>query len=321
MMQDTLQSNKAHSVDVLPSPADLANISLSGGTVYSNDYSYTHMRNNKDSQTYILAREAPALQASRIAIAEATGIDLVDLGWTYSRIARQIGEWIGIKDLPAAPPRGLIERWHYQQVIPCTIDNCVMYDLKAAYFMLACRAPSLLCEIDLGRDRTTWLSMPVLAESRWETIKPILIPLKRLRLAVVGVSMTGYSTHDDARASYYCKGKLCRMASRAPTCFQSCALWTVRSAYEITQMQAKESRAFYANADCVASDCKRVSYWDDLGLPYAIKGKGTLDLNGVGNYRIGNVSTKPYQKFGAKSLTVTTPYLYDRPVYHLAIFQ
>jgi hypothetical protein len=71
------------------------------------------------------------------------------------------------------------------------------------------------------------------------------------------------------------------------------AILTVRIAYEITQMQVNELRAWYSVADCVISESPTCPYWDSLGIDYRTKAEGR---------------------------TETVGYQIPRPVYHEQVF-
>jgi hypothetical protein len=290
------------------------------GQVWTTPYSVLHMH-GKTATAYILDSEYPKLAASRVTVAALTGYDLPAIKWSYPAIARQVSEWLAGKGTPGPALRNdLIPHWHYQHCDPCLLPDQTLYDMRAAYWQIASKAKSLNCNVLPEKERICWHSMPGVVESKWEATKTALEPHKRLRLAIIGVNCCTSNAGRKRRGGYYCRGGPAQLAGSPPTWFAALSLLTVRVAYELTQIQARESTTMYANADMVSCDAgTRPSYWDDWGIKSSSKGTGLLDVRAVGVWRCGEQSTDTYKYLDRCGYTCLSPkqaYRYPRPVYH-----
>lgn len=117
--------------------------------------------------------------------------------------------------------------------------------------------------------------------------------------------------------TYYHRGEL-KQRNVFPGALQSLALLTVRCAYELTQVQDREADSWYSNADCVILEGNRTPrYWDDCGIEYSVKGRGRALIDAIGAYKIGEVSTIPYEWYQQHSvLRPSLPSELSWPGYH-----
>jgi len=280
-------------VKSIPNKTELIKLSsMENCRVYFTDYSYTVMKNNKDITTFVLENEYEELMKSKIVVANLLGIDLTETKNTYSSLARQVSEWINIKDKPTIPRIELLPRWSYQKAIPCEMENATSYDMKSAYWQIAKRSKSLVINIIPSSKKLIYGIMSNEVENKWERTKELLQDRKKLRLAVIGVNSV--SKQSNNRNTYFQNGDIKNITGKAPTNFESLSLLTIRVAYELTQIQAEEINAPYANADCVISE-NFPRFWQQLGIIYGIKGSGNTDILGIGAYRCGDKETVPYR--------------------------
>lgn len=320
-----LQPQRAYTIEALPGVQECKLMTANNsGVVYTNDYSVTHRRNNKTSITYILETEADKLAETRAAVANLTSLDLDTLGYTYPKMGRQISCWLGLHAKNVTVPRSFLPFWHFQYCDPCELDYAYMHDMTAAYWSIACSAPSLLCRIDTASERVIWLGVPPSVETKWNECKTRLEPYKRLRLAIIGVSATGFMDCNENRAYCYANGEVVKMPGSAPTYFQSLAILSVRIAFELTQLQMLECQAWYANADCVVTECEKCKLWQDMGIRYRTKAAGAADVRAIGTYKIGDYETEPYRVAKLRAIPVyhaREPELLERPVYHASVYK
>jgi hypothetical protein len=201
-------------------------------------------------------------------------------------------------------------------------------DMRSAYWQVASKAPSLLCRVDYDKERIIWHIMSHQQQERWERCKVALEPHKRLRLAIIGVNSTGLASVDSCGVRYYAGGERKALPGTAPTCFRNLAILTVRCAYELTQMQLTEAKAWYANADCVLLEQPECAYWNSIGIEYRCKAHGPVEVYGLGQWKVGEEETIPYK--WKKSLEqqgytpcinpVKTAFAFERPVYHEQLY-
>jgi hypothetical protein len=265
-----------------------------GGQIWATDYNATYMRSAKNVRRFILESRWVGLSDSRRAVAALCDIDLTDTAYTYAALARQVSQWLGVNQRPQPIPPDYLPRWHYQHCEPCRLPVGYILDMTAAYWSVACKAPSLLCRIDYEREVIIWHVMSHQAQARWERCKVALEPFKRLRLAIIGVNSTGLSDRGGG-VRYFARGEQRPMPGTAPTCFRNLALLTVRCAYELTQHAREEVNSWYANADCILAEKPTVPYWNSCGVIYRSKAAGPVEIYGLGQWRVGDSSTIPYQ--------------------------
>lgn len=333
---DELENN-IFLVDKLPEVRTLITWSEEKGQIWVSDFAVVWKRNNTDVRRYILSKEWQTLTTSRGAVSELCGLAMCDVGITYAQMARQVSNWLGVNQisLPIAPgfipewvdTEGVTHRWHFQHCEPCHLDHGYLNDMRAAYWSIAAAAPSLLCEINYTNQKVIWLNMSQESEEKWNLTKRLLEPYKKLRLAIIGVNSTGLDAIQ-SNVVYYAGGSVKSMPGIAPTNFRTLALLTVRCAYEITQLQRRELKAWYANADCVISEKPFCPYWNSLGIAYRTKHKGKIETFGVGQWKVGEDSTKPYdwkdvlrQQGKQIHLDRTIGYDLPRPSYHEEIYR
>jgi hypothetical protein len=108
-----------------------------------------------------------------------------------------------------------------------------------------------------------------------------------------------------------------------PSALQALAILTVRCAYELTQLQAEEGRALYANADSVVLDGRsEPRYWRDCGIVYRLVARGKTDIHCLGAYRVGEKETIPYRYAAANNVVKGfKAERLERPVWHLRLIE
>lgn len=306
-------------VPILPSKPACVLLSARG-QVYANNHTVLHQYNNKHADCYILASQYDKIMAARIAIAELTSIELSDIRYSFPAMARQVCDWLGYSEtLRNTQLRtDIIPVWHYQHCEPCEIPNQVIYDMRSAYWQIAAKAKSLACYVLPQSNKIVWLNVSRETSEKWERTKAALEPHKRLRLAIIGVNAVSTSTGGSMR--YFCRGEQRRMNGSPPSWFNHLSLLTVRVAYELTQLQAREARTCYANADCVSCESSQAPhYWQDYGITYTQKGAGTLDAHAVGVWKCGGASTETYEYFERNHIDCLSEHIgynYPNPIYH-----
>lgn len=305
----------------LPNSKECATLSATKGQVFKNSYTVTHQKTNKDIDIYVLASELPTIELARAAVSELTGLDHSAVKYSYPAIARQVSEWLGGDPCsPSLLRNELIPVWHYQHCVPCRVAGQTIYDMRAAYWQIACMSPTLNIEVLPEKERVIFLPMSRQQETKWNSAKVTLNSHKKLRLALIGVNCATQKSKLPRTANYFARGEPRILPGKPPTWFQRLSLLTVRVAYELTQMQAMESETLYANADCVAVDDGQIpQYWSDYGIQYSSKGTGTLHALAVGMWKCGREYTLTYDyatSHGYNVISAKSAFRYPRPVYH-----
>lgn len=282
-------------VSKLPTRKEVLNVSreTKSGVFYIGGY-YVCNVIGKKSQYFILDTEAQLIESARQCYANITG-ELPD-GYTYSRIARKLTEWLGIQQSPGSVAERLLQNFHYQKALPYKdVKDQYMCDLKSAYWQFVQRAESPI--LSLKSDGIVWHPIAISQRKRWESMLPKLANHKKLRLSFVGVNLAGkpVSSSEPQHGKKIFRGEYVGMVS-PPGDLRPLASLCVRSTYEVTQLQSSFVDSIYANADCVISDTKDMDYWSMLKLNYSIKAQGDTTINYIGSYECGNYRTLNYQE-------------------------
>ena len=298
---ECLEPDRAYSIRHVPKERDAIGLwALDGeGNTF---LSRTHISNvrGRKTVTYLKDKEVPEVKAARKAVQELTGIE--NVGWTQAALARTVTRWLDIGDWNGGnqpimiPSNDILPHWHYQYCDPCEWDETSLYDMTAAYWNIAIRAKSPVFDIHIDKRSVSWRCISEDQEERWQTAARVLVPHKRLRLAIIGVNACGWrkpGAYIEQR--YFHRGR-CKAMRFPPGPLQPLAMLTVRAAYELTQIQAQEAKAYYANSDSVVlMGQQQPTYWRDAGLAYRLVARGKTCIHALGAYRVGDKETIPYE--------------------------
>jgi hypothetical protein len=303
-------------VPELPNPAI---ITKDIGVAWKGRYYLTYKR-GRNTTYYLPEAWKFEIERARQVTAQVIGIDPIEVKPTYSAMARQINEFIGIRDAPLVEcsiPK-LLPVWHYQSCIPtkCT-SGLAIYDMRSAYWQIASKSDTLRVRIfEDGRVLSGYMSPR--EQAKWDSVREVCGQIKPLRLSIIGVNSAGLFKGSQSY-SYWYRGKRIAPTGEVPTWFQPLSTLTVRIAYELTQIQANWQDCVYANADAVSVPAgERPEVWDFLGIQTAVKGEGTADIRAVGNYRIGGLATKTFTPETAPRYTPATQV---DPLYYKVFFR
>ena len=261
------------------------------------NYSVSHQLGNQPLTIYLHEPEIKAIESARTLAASVTG--RYDHGWTYPKIARELCEWLDLRQPPVKTALELIPpTWHYQRCEPYECSNAYLYDLTSAYWQIIERCHSPLFTI--ARDRICWQSLGRLQQSRWDTLRSAFASgeAKKLRLSLVGVNAAGWKKPDPGakpvNVCAWCRGKP-YVDNGISAGLQAVAIMAVRCIYEVTQLQAESSDAIYSNADNVIQENPGVDVWNTLGLKYVLQSTGPTFVNHVGAYKVGEYQTELFR--------------------------
>jgi len=221
---------------------------------------------------------------------------------TYGNSARKLIDWlreVGGLRVPydraeQQTIRNLITPYTYHRALPGRHGDCTLYDLKGAFWSCLKRQPSLLASDK--NQRLRWEPMPDKLSAAWREVETLVDTLpKRFRLCLIGVSLSGVRGQG---VKAWHDGGACEVPCGAFNFMSLAAAISVRTTYELTQIQAAESYSKYANTDCVIVNKKHGTpkFWDRCGMEYGVKGEGETTVRAVGSYEIGETSTLIYQK-------------------------
>jgi hypothetical protein len=199
--------------------------------------------------------------------------------------ARHVAAWLGPPEPTNPRLRQYVGDWHYQRCRPCQIPQAYQFDLSACYFNLLRRVPTL--RPVFAGDDVFWLHTDDSEAARFARLVDAVSDCKQLRNALIGAFYGG------SEQTYLRQGKAKRFRT-APGSRAGLAAVIVRTAYEITQMQADLSDAAYANTDSVISECDRAGFWSDIGMPYVLGAAGPANIQAIGKYCVGEKKTKTF---------------------------
>lgn len=304
-----------YAVSAAPSAAEVVRASeCNGGIWYRSSYHVTWQNGRRvtvwvarsvaDPTTGKRVPMLAEITAARAAVLDLTGRE--DAGWTFPALARQVVRWLDLRQRPL--PRGSYDvprlgRWHYQLVKPCLSEGLYLWDLRSAYWQMASRLPAPRYRLGRSPDgklHVDFLALDAGEERRWGAVKARIEPHKRLRVALVGVNSAGGDGPVGGRflnTAAYHRGKPLRLPGTVGP-LQPLALLCIRLTWEVTQLQAQESHARYANADCVATErLDEPAYWRSLRLAYRLKASGPGQIRGICAWQIGPEHTQPWTEY------------------------
>src|SRR5579863_8938970 len=227
---NTLESRRAYEIARMPSALECSQLwsnpgdgftdrGLSGGIGY-----VTHSHGDR-GETYVWFHSDADMRKFLCARRAASDMLSLDVGWHYGKIARQITEWLGIRQrpLPAETHAVILPYWHYQYCRPVDLETAALYDMCGAYWQVASRCKSPLLYINPENDKIIWGCLTSEQEERWERLKEVVKAHKRLRLAIIGVNSVGWRQTPLRKVSTWYRGKPFSRP-RTPTSLQPLAL-------------------------------------------------------------------------------------------------
>lgn len=304
-------------VDTIPTRGAVRRMSEKvPGSFWLGEYYYIHQKNNRECLVYLSEEHVDNILRGREIAQTLTGRE--NVGWTYSRMARECTEWLNAPRAHSTIPAGFLPNWHYQKCVPCTPSYPKMFDLRGAYWQFLCMLPSPVVTIDNGVFHPCWIS-PKLAD-RWYKLRTALAKHKEIRLAFVGVNASGWDGKVQQKVNRFSKGNSIS-GGRLQSDIQTACIVAVRSTYEVTAEQSDRVRSVYSNADCVVTENgKTPELWAELGLRFRIKAEHvdgeTDDIHNITAYKIGSVETLCYREMLELSPTpIQSPPIVGEVVY------
>lgn len=229
------------------------------------------------------AAKWPVVDAARSVVSEILG---EEAGFTGGQMARQLLAWLGLGGAPSPIAKASLDatQWHYFLCKPCRLSWAGYFDLRACYWNLLSRCPTL--RPVWAVDDVLWMDSTPNTQERWEVLKRALSGCKPVRNALIG-AMIGGSTGQIA----YSKGGTVSMRSAPGPAFDLGAL-IVRTGYDVCELEAHHSNAVYANTDCVIIEGEdRPAVWPELDLPFELQAQGETHVCCIGKYRVGSKQT------------------------------
>lgn len=266
------------------------------GVFFVGNYYISHATSSRRrADVFLDRREIADIEAARAIVNKLVGTDTGS--YTYAQLARDVTTWLEIRQPAFQKARELVPNWHYQKCDPWELDDAGMYDMTAAYWQVVNRVPSP--KFDILRGRIVWHNLLHSQRRRWDAMREAVAPHKKLRLAIVGVNAAGWA---EGRSHFH--GTIAYKDGKPHTipvlngALQPMSLLSVRTIYELTQMQAEACDAVYSNADCVVTEARDLRVWDRWGIEYGCKARGRTRVNSIGSWEIGRKRTKPFHPRG-----------------------
>jgi len=292
-----------HYVQKMPDPCVLT---ATIGMAWKNQYCITYRKGSHTDYYLHEGTKEKIIQAMRIT-AETTGLDFHDVKPTYSGMARQISEWIGVSDVIGKQSDILpviLPVWHYQKAYPAKVSQgLVLWDMTSAYWQIAIKSDTLKVYLARG-GKVIPQRMSREEGLRWNRVRETVGESKPLRLSMIGVNSVG----TDSKPSFkvYFRGEIVPPSGKPPTWFRPLSMLTIRIAYELTQIQAEAADVVYANADAITlEEGETPELWEYMGIKFREKARGPAQINSVGSYRIGETESGLFQV--RRSPVITEP--------------
>jgi len=231
---------------------------------------------------------------------------LADLGldrnvWSLGRAARLLLHFVapGAKAGPGRSAERLLEGIEvgYHDCIPGEYPSATMYDVRAYYYSLLTRLPSLRVGVLGGK--VEFYPMSADERARWREVLEVVNEQKVLRNSIFGAAMgkTGKSTvfhRDKARPGKVRERRL----QLPPGPFRGAGLLVARTAWELCRDASEETDSVYSTVDSVTTRSgSEPQTWKGLGLIPERCHEGRAHICGLGSWRIGDAheGTKPYR--------------------------
>lgn len=241
------------------------------------------------SASVVMVSEAAvaSLLAGREIVARLTG---EAQGWTVGQQVRALLRWLGWGRESSERGRAMLAecKWHYLRSRPGKLSAACMWDLSAAYYTSLLRLPSPAVILT---DRA-----PIFAagteeqEERWFRLVRGVGGHKPMRNSLVGCMAGGGNS-----GWAYHRGRLHQQGARRGPLHDAAAL-IVRTTYDLCELEAKASKAVYANTDCIIAEGGRVpAVWPEFGFDFTLDAHGPAEVIAIGSYRVGNKQTQLYR--------------------------
>jgi len=261
---------------------------LPGNFYYSGRGSITWL-NGSRSVTLIMDRAVDSVIDGRRIVEALTGSVH---GWTIGQLAKELVAWIGPPDRTSTRQAiaSLKDYWKFCLCTPCTSGDAALYDLESCFYSILSRVKTV--RPYFSTRGLLWLDAENPAEeTRFRLLVGAVKDHKALRNALIGAMVGGIG---ETSSQYWHKGRMIPFKTiRGPRVELGAAV--VRSAYEIVQLEAQASSAFYANTDSIIiSGDKGPKIWPMAGLPFRLLARGEADVQAFGQYRVGHKATKSY---------------------------
>lgn len=233
-------------------------------------------------------KQAQSIMEARMISHELTG--RTELPYSVPANARLLLDWVGVTD--PRPYENFMRdvSWLYQKCSPGTLPSGKLFDVKSCYASILSRMPSPLLTVYKGR--VIFIPLAKGQRDRWKQVVKAIQLHKGLRNSFVG-SMAGVSPSGKGLYVYHFGERIPAKGLTGP--LRSAALLVARTAYELCADAVEESRAVYANTDCVITEyshCPRA--WEKHGLTVRLVAEGKTDIRAMGCYQVGEKKTKPY---------------------------
>ena len=280
----------------------------------------THV--NGSIVTYLAPYERLAgIKEAMVLCHECTGLAPEKIPCSNAGVARKMLEWCNVqqRERRALDGLGAQQHWQFQRCEPQDIDQAYLWDITSCYFSLLQRAPS--ARVILLRGKLHWCPMSKEERFRWERMLRYAAPHKGVRNSFIGQmyaagngefysdgrSNLNHEHIDKVRARQDIKdagweafhlddihAKVEKPATPGP--LRPLASLIVRSAYELCALAYEETRAVYANTDCVITrQDASPAIWRKYGLTVALKGSGPTEVNCIGFYKVGSKRTEHFK--------------------------
>jgi hypothetical protein len=214
----------------------------------------------------------------------ATGLGIPKTGYSLGNISRKCLEWVGKREGNGSDYSALRhgKNWGYLHAVPGIYPDAREWDVRACYFEMFCRLPSL--RMFMYRDSLGFSPMKPDEVSRKRDFQNAIREHKLLRNMIVGC-MTGGRV-DGLKVANRGKWERRKLGGGA---FPTAGNLIVRSGFELCQQAAHESNAVHAATDGIieASGVKPRA-WASVGLDTRLKAQGMADIRAWGAYKIGS---------------------------------
>ena len=233
--------------------------------------------------------------------------------WSHGGSARQLLDYVGDPETDGnrAPAYAdiLLEgiTYGYHECTPGVYQFASHYDVSAYYFTMLKMLPSI--RVLVLPDGLVFRPMEKGEFEKWRLILDTVAENKSLRNTLAGVMAGATARKDDGELNlkpYYYRDpskkpgpgedwpviENFRLGAAGP--FRAAGLLCVRTGYEKTLQECRQSNTIYANIDSVIVVGERNPHWEGLGFSVKCEYTGSAHIVGRGIWRVGRHETKIY---------------------------
>lgn len=221
------------------------------------------------------------------------GLEDEEIPWNVTgcagRLLKYVGEPQKFEKSAAFVWRGR-GKIFYHECAPGKYKDLSYWDVRACFYTLLCRLPSLY--VSIGPNDIDFFSMPPGARERWRDVQTVVTYQKLLRNSMWGRACG--NTPNAGPRIFYHRGN--RKEFRGgPGPFAAAAWLVAASAWDLNRAAAEETGAVYGTADSIIAPITRApAAWRNAGLDYEAVPPGAAEICHRGSYLVAGKQTQTY---------------------------